>query len=193
MVIFMNENYNLKAFLSENPGLRKAVRRAHLIMGVKIALILIVVAGLTAALATRYGSGVLPVGLLACLLPLILKPWRVFGKSRIGRIEEIDYESRRVNSSKNFADNRYTSMYTANFIRCTGRDGKGRRFTFFLDQKYESVYRKGDLVVKLSGLPCPANLTPGEHTVCPRCGQIAPSENAVCTGCGITAVRMKGM
>lgn len=187
----MNDSFDLRQFLSDNPDLRASMRRTHLRMGVKIALILAAAAGLTAAMVIRYGMGLLPFGpAVGILLILWQKPWRVFGSTRVGTIEEIRYELRRESNTKNPADRRYTSMETRNYIKCFCSDGKGKRFAFLVDQRYEAVYRPGDLAVKLSGLPYPANLTPGEQTVCPVCGQIGPAENLTCTGCGRDGVKL---
>ncbi len=187
----MNDSASLRRFLAENPALRAAVTQAHRKLFGKIALIFALIALLCGLGIARYGLAALPVGIGAALLALIWqKPWKTFGRSRMGVIGKVEYQLRRVNSSKNFADPHYTAMTTANFIRCACRDGAGKRFAFTVDQRYEGSYRPKDTVIRLSGLPYPVNLSRKENRVCPICGQIDPgAPEAACVGCGRDSVR----
>ena len=186
----MNENFDLKAFLSENPWIAEVMRRAHLRTGIKIALVLAGITLSTVFLIIWYGPLALLFGLLfAILLLLLWKPWRVFGRARTGLIEQAHFEMRRISRTKNPGNVYETAMVS--FLCCTCLDAQGKRFSFLAEQRYETVYHKGDLVLKLPELSLPINLNPGDYRVCPYCGQIFSVKIPSCTGCGRDGVKYR--
>ena len=52
-----------------------------------------------------------------------------------------------------------------------------------LDICYEKVFKKGDKIIRLSGMKYPVDLTPGALLICPFCGNVFPTENDVCVEC----------
>ena len=65
-------------------------------------------------------------------------------------------------------------------------DGKTREIE--LDVQYERVFKKGDKIIRLSGMEYPVDLTPEELLICPFCGNIFPTENKDCIECGEPAL-----
>lgn len=185
----MNEKIDIPRFLTANLALRARQRSVRRKEGVILALILAAIGGLTAAMWIRYGAAALLFGLpLGLLLLLSRKPWRTFGPNRAGRIETVRYEMRRIPRESFII--RYVAE-TRCYIKCVCRDADGKPFTVFAEQRYEAVYRPGDRLLKLPGLPLPVDLTPGGYQACPFCGQIYPARNSDCTGCGSAAVEIE--
>ena len=52
-----------------------------------------------------------------------------------------------------------------------------------METAYEAFFKKGDQIIRLSGMKYPVDLTPGALLICPFCGNVFPSENEVCIEC----------
>lgn len=127
-----------------------------------------------------------PLGILAAVgLPLwCFKPWRFFKRRWIGVIESIDYRDSYENVDKSSFNPFYDGRHYVTYAYFKAIDEAGKKHTFVLDRKYESVYKPGDRVMNLPGIDYPIDLTVQDKKVCPKCGAIYPSENDRCVGIG---------
>ena len=56
------------------------------------------------------------------------------------------------------------------------------------EEAFEKVFKKGDKLIRLTGMDYPVDLTPEELLICPFCGNIFPTENKVCIECNEPAL-----
>lgn len=136
---------------------------------------------------------ILPIGIFVAVgLPLWqLRPWRCFQRGRLFTVESIDYEDSYENVDGKLINPRYNGRHTVTYAHFAVRDGKGKKRTFKLDRKYETVYLVGDRLMNISGLDYPIDLTVQGKTVCPQCGAIFPSTNERCVTIGCKAPKVK--
>lgn len=128
----------------------------------------------------------LPIGVgAAVLLPLWwFKPWRFVKRHWLGKVESIRYEDASENDDGSLINTRYNGRHTVTYAHFTVKDEQGKKRTFKLDRKYESVYQVGDRVMNIPGIDYPIDLSVQDKKVCPRCGSIYPSTNDRCVGIG---------
>lgn len=85
-------------------------------------------------------------------------------------------------------------------------DMKSQEFTVFsiaspsgkiheseMETAYESFFKKGDRIIRLSGMRYPVKLTHGELLICPFCGDLFPGETEHCKTCGKPAFSVKNI
>lgn len=136
----------------------------------------------------------LPIGVIAAtILPLwCFKPWRCFKGRWLGRVESVKYEDVSENDDGSIINPRYNGRHTVTYAYFTVKDEQGKKRTFKLERKYESVYQVGDTVMRISGIDYPIDLTVRDKNVCPRCGSVFPSENERCVtiGCKMPSVEL---
>ena len=178
-----------KQFSVSRPSLMAERNRRIRNMIIKIVITELVISGLMVAAyfaAKEQFMPLLAVGVVAALvLPwVIFKPQRLMRKKYVGTITTIRYIQRRVSTDGGGPSTMMTSMSDAIFIRCTVTDGKGKKHTFELPDRYAAIYFEGDLILSLSGFAFPINLTEHDLTICPCCGGIEPTANGSCMRCG---------
>ena len=79
-------------------------------------------------------------------------------------------------------------MRQQNFTIYTVTTPDGKKEELILPIPYERVFKKGDKIIRLSGMEYPVDLTPEELLICPFCGNIFPTENKDCIECGEPAL-----
>ena len=79
-------------------------------------------------------------------------------------------------------------MKQQNFTIYTITTPDGKKEELILPIPYERVFKKGDKIIRLSGMEYPVDLTPEEMLICPFCGNIFPTENKDCIECGEPAL-----
>lgn len=74
------------------------------------------------------------------------------------------------------------------FTTFTVTTENGNKMEIELPVPYEKVFKKGDRIIRFSGMDFPVDLKPEEFLICPFCGNIFPKENKVCVECGTAAL-----
>ena len=117
----------------------------------------------------------------------LLKTSKLIGHRMLGTITHITRDNIRVSSEY------IRRMTDRNFSLFTVTASDGKEATFFLPVPYERVFKKGDKIIRLSGMKYPVDLTTEELLICPFCGNIFPTENQDCIECGEPALNAKAI
>ena len=130
-----------------------------------------------------------PGGALAFPIIGVMVFWILFKKSilnkkpLVGTITTIGRDNRMIASDANIR-----RMVSQNFSIYTVTLPDGRKEEIALPVPYERVFKKGDKLIRLTGMDYPVDLTPEELLICPFCGNIFPTENKVCIECNEPAL-----
>ncbi|MBE6628303.1 MAG: hypothetical protein E7629_05190 [Ruminococcaceae bacterium] len=182
----------VEAILNLNPHLRAYRRKKLAAFWIRLVLLELVVMAATVYLMS-FGLKAAPaLGIgLAILLPVFaLKPKRTFGMRMRGRITKIDHERRQVYDP--MAAGR-ASVRGATILSCAVENADGRSSCFDVPKRCVKVYREGDEVIGISGIPYPIVLTPHEWILCPLCGGVMPAVNETCVECGAQRIKSADM
>jgi len=153
--------------------------------------------GLAEALVGAFVAGVWllsPIGSLFIAVVGVAVFWTMLKSSILckkalyGTVIEIGRDNLMVNSQTNIR-----RMESKNFTVYTVARPDGKNETLLLPVPYERVFKKGDKLIRLSGMKYPVDLTPEELLICPFCGNIFPTENEICIGCGEPALNAKAI
>jgi len=185
----MKEKYKRirKELFALNPRFKKLQTRATLGFFLKIALLELLMAAFTVGtyIITPGGAITFPIiGILS--FAVILRKSKFWKWRTYGEITDITRTSR-LNPLKGYfgaVREKQVSIFTVT-------DSDGNTVEIELDICYEKVFKKGDQIIRLSGMKYPVDLTPEEILICPFCGNIFPTENEVCVECGEPAIRAK--
>lgn len=119
--------------------------------------------------------------------------WVIFKKDLLskkalyGTVTAIGRDNMMVNSDY------IQRMRHQNFTIYTVTTLDGKREKLILPIPYERVFKKGDKLIRLTGMKYPVDLTPEELLICPFCGNIFPTENKDCVECGEPALNAKAI
>ena len=173
------------AVLTVYPALAAFRKKQLRKLWLKILLSSLLILGLTGYLyyeTNQIALAVMGVALFAFSLYKTANPRRNFSR-RCGVVREAAPTAKRVNNKNGFTFG-YTAMMDAVVLVVLLEASNGRMHRMELGGQFESTIRKGDILLRLPGVPYPVTKTPGDIVICPYCGTIMPRENADCVGCG---------
>ena len=189
----MKEEYSSirQALCAHSPRFKKKQTMVFLLFFLKIAIVEILIA------ASAVGSYFLaPPSIYAFIVIgiavfcYLLKKAKLIGTRVFGTVTDIKRITRGI--SRNGGVVRYSmDMMQKNFSVFTISSPDGKRYEIELDVRYEKVFKKGDKLIRLTGMEYPVDLTPEELLICPFCGNIFPTENKDCIECGEPALNAK--
>ena len=183
----MKEKYKRirKELFALNPRFRKLQTRAFLRLFLKILFWELLMAAFTVGTYVITPGGALTFPIIGILsVAVILKKSKFWKWRTFGEVTNIARTSRMYPLKAYFGAVRekQVSIFTVT-------DAHGTTMEIELDICYERVFKKGDKLIRLSGMQYPVDLTPEDILICPFCGNVFPSENDVCVQCGEPAIR----
>ena len=167
-----------------SPHFKKRQAKIYFLFILKLTLAELLVAAFMAGVYV-----ITPGGALAFPIIGIIVFWKLLKKSildkkaLVGVITTIGRDNRLIASDSNIR-----RMLSKNFSIYTVTLSDGRTEELALPVPYERVFKKGDKLIRLSGMKYPVDLTPEELLICPFCGNIFPTENKDCIECGEPAL-----
>jgi len=118
----------------------------------------------------------------------LLKKSGLIGTRTFGTITDIKRITRGVDRNGGGVVRYSMDMMQKNFSVFTVTESNGKKCEIELDTAFEKVFKKGDKLIRLTGMDYPVDLTPEELLICPFCGNIFPTENKVCIECNEPAL-----
>ena len=118
----------------------------------------------------------------------LLKKSGLIGTRTFGTITDIKRITRGVDRNGGGVVRYSMDMMQKNFSVFTVTESNGKKREIELDTAFEKVFKKGDKLIRLTGMDYPVDLTPEELLICPFCGNIFPTENKVCIECNEPAL-----
>lgn len=173
----------IKALEKTSPQLFLLKRKVQRMYYLKLVLLEVLAVAIIVFLYGRINGVDILGAIFAISIPILLKPWKCFGKGYIGVIESVSYTERRI-PVKGDVSGYQTSMKNVQFIECTLKKENENFVVLEFDRKFEKVYKKGAVLLFLPWIKNPICLGENIHTACPFCGNIMPGENKKCVGCG---------
>jgi len=182
----MKEDYRKirKELFRISPRFKKRLAKIYLRFFLKVALAEALVGAFTVGVYVITPGGALAFPIIGVIVFWILFKQSILNKKPlVGTVTTIGRDNRLVASDANIR-----RMMSKNFSIFTVTRPDGRKEEIALPVPYERVFKKGDKLIRLTGMDYPVDLTPEELLICPFCGNIFPTENKVCIECNEPAL-----
>ncbi len=127
------------------------------------------------------------------VLYYLTKASKLIGTRVLGTVTDINRITRNVTRSGMNQRGGTFRMTQNTFSVFTISSDDGNTQEIELNVQYEKVFKKGDRIIRLSGMKHPVDLTPEELLICPFCGNIFPTENQDCIECGEPALNARAI
>ena len=181
----MNQEYKQTkmALYRQSPRFKKLQTKILLRFVFKVVLCELPIAALTV------GAYVIsPAGALTFPIIGIIIFWILFEKDFLSKKALYGTVTAIIRDNLTVKSDNIRWMKQQNFSIYTVTMPNGKKEELILPIPYERVFKKGDKIIRITGMKYPVDLTPEEWLICPFCGNIFPTENKDCIECGEPAL-----